>query len=94
MKLFTEYDARQRLCPWMFEMVQTCACKGCMAWVEVYPKVERENHSGAKEMMLREGILKRGGQQIRFEGPDNSSGYIILDALGFCGRNHYLNENK
>jgi len=91
--LFTEKQARSKWCPWMPGTTEFCMVNDCMAWVEVHKKLERENHSGAEKMLREVGTLT--GQQVRKWGPDNSSGFVVLDALGYCGRNHLMkNEVK
>jgi hypothetical protein len=62
-----------------------------MAWTEVEPEMKREDHSGAKEIMHIERSQRERGAEVRREGPDGSTGFLILDARGYCGKYHNYN---
>ena len=88
MKPITCSEAFSRMCPFMQDGMK---CRGtqCMAFQEVHPRIEREDHSGGKEMIW-EQASKRGYQKVQREGPPGSTGFFYLEALHVCER---LNNN-
>lgn len=63
--------------------LEICIKSECALWRELHPTVEREDHSGGREM-----IFKVGRETTRTpyrEGPGGSTGYWKLDASGYCG---------
>ncbi|MFW6046303.1 MAG: hypothetical protein ACOCP4_00670 [Candidatus Woesearchaeota archaeon] len=85
MKPITHEEARNKICPFSLKSdnVEYCFGTECMCWKEINPRIEREDHSGGKEMMLQKRN-ERGFQEIKREGPHNSLGVLILEAQGVC----------
>lgn len=91
MKPLKNEDAVRRLCPFTFHKPDgpdRCCTNGCMAWSVVHEAVKRENHSGAYDALLN--IAVKTQRLVRREGPNNSTGFVILDEVGVCLR---LEEN-
>lgn len=87
MKPITPANAMSRFCPFTFGEkggASTCVSGRCMAWKVVHPEWRREDHSGAREMMLSEGV--KTGRIARREGGPMSSGFWVLDEVGVCQR--------
>ena len=82
--LKTAEKAKSCNCP--FDKIY-CEPYNCMAWVEYYPKIERENHSDADKLMLNEAIKRC--QRVKKSG-NGCTGILSLDALGFCSKLHKL----
>jgi len=51
-KAHTKEELGTKICPFFFKEVRMCTTN-CMACREFYPRVEREDHSGAMQNMLR-----------------------------------------
>lgn len=69
----------------------TCNCitKDCMHWVVDHPRCEREDHSGALEMMNNFAYDTK--RIVKREGPHGCMGILYLEETGHCGRSK-LNE--
>ena len=65
------------------EELQFCIEDKCAHWRQLHSRVEREDHSGGKEMIFKHGV--ETNRVPRREGPGGSTGYWILDASGYCG---------
>ena len=88
MRKLTEEEAIKLSCPKSFdnkiyEHGFKCKASKCFAWYEVDSRIEREDHSGSKEMMYNEGVERR--QKVKREGPSGCTGILILEARGTCG---------
>jgi len=97
MNLSIEIEAYSKTCPHVMEdgVVQNCFTSSCMGWIEVYPRIKMENHSGAYENLVSHAVKRKWcAQAPRKEGPDNSSGFVVLDAVGYCGKNNYQAGQK
>lgn len=81
--LFTETEASAIKCPVNKIDSTYCISKECMAWREVECRIKRENHSGADKLMLDAQIKRGSGARVRKEG-HGCTGYLILDARGYC----------
>lgn len=82
--MMTAEEASQKLCPFVLDSnMETCAPNTCMAWIEANKRYEREDHSGAREMMQKVS-RNRNCQEIKREGPPGSTGTLFLEAQGFC----------
>jgi hypothetical protein len=66
----------------------TCIKSNCAHWIQTYPKIKREDHSGGKEIIFEYGI-KTNRTPYR-EGPNGSTGCWTLDESGYCGFNHQI----
>lgn len=89
MRYYTQKEAKKKECPYKHfdpEQPGEHLCKGkvCMAWVEQFPRVVREDHSGAREYM--NNIARRRGSSVKRTGPAGSYGVLTIEAEGFCGR--------
>lgn len=87
MKPLTKDDAQTRLCPFTFGGAlgaDRCCTHGCMAWRVVHEAVRRENHSGAYGHLA--DLAVKSGRLVRREGPNNSTGFVVLDEVGVCAR--------
>ena len=83
----TPANAMNRLCPFSFGEkggASTCVAGRCMAWNVVHPEWKREDHSGAREHLMSEGV--KTGRVARREGGPMSSGFWVLDEVGTCQR--------
>jgi len=87
--MMTNDEASQKLCPYAFDIdgssMETCAPNTCMAWIVANQRVEREDHSGARDVMQKIAAT-RNGQEIKREGPPGSLGRVYLESQGFCLR--------
>jgi len=81
MKPITHKEAVKKECP--INNFEHCIGEKCMAWKEINPRIEREDHSGGREM-IAEQRSKRGYQEIKREGPPGSTGVLILESQGIC----------
>ena len=61
---------------------EPCIGKKCMAWLVTDTRIEREDHSGAKETMFDIGC--RRGQEVKRKGPPGSLGIFYLEERGTC----------
>uniref|UniRef100_A0A6M3JMY9 Uncharacterized protein n=1 Tax=viral metagenome TaxID=1070528 RepID=A0A6M3JMY9_9ZZZZ len=87
MRKLTEEEARKIICPkFSFKNNDTdyiyCSASKCFAWYEVDPKIEREDHSGANENMLRLSVQRN--QRVKRTGPIGCLGLLTLEAQGTC----------
>lgn len=85
--LMTKEEASKTLCPYSHDgngMMRTCDTNQCQSWLTYHPEVEREDHSGAKEMIHKIG-METQRRPVR-QGPPGSTGYWKLEATGFCQR--------
>ena len=92
LKLVTEGQATEKRCPHLDNIQGHCVGSQCMAWVEVWPRVERENHSGGEAIVYK--IAANTGQHPELTGPHSCSGVWVLEAKGYCGCNALINEVK
>lgn len=81
MKPIEHEEAVKKACP--FAKRERCLGEKCAAWKEINPRIEREDHSGGKDMMVQQRG-KRGFQEIKREGPPGSLGVLILESQGVC----------
>lgn len=91
----TEEEAKQKWCPFARDAESNAAgytttnttakCIGseCMAWREKHPRMQREDHSGARDVMIAEAV--KTGRTMQRNGPAGSLGILYLDAVGYCG---------
>lgn len=87
MKPATEKEVLSRYCPFTFGVqggASKCIAGLCMAWRVVHCAHRREDHSGAREMLMNEG--QKTGRLARREGGPMSSGFWVLDEVGVCAR--------
>lgn len=87
MKPQTPDKAASRYCPFTFSdqrAASTCLAGRCMAWHIVHEKVQREDHSGARDVINDYGL--QTNRIPRREGGPMSSGFWILDEVGICLR--------
>lgn len=82
--MIEEEKARLKWCAFTAERNKFCQGNDCMAWQVLHPRVEREDHSGANQMMLQEAVKTQ--RTLKREGPPGSMGYLILEEVGVCGR--------
>ena len=85
--MMTEKEASERKCPYIKDKFgYPIYCNSdCMSWIQARKKIEREDHSGA-EHVIREEARKRNYQEIKRKGPPGCTGYLYLEAQGFCLR--------
>jgi len=85
--MMTEEEASSKRCPYNngSSRENHCRVNDCMSWVEARRKIERENHSGA-EHIIRDEARSRNFQEVKRRGPNSSTGYLYLEAQGFCLR--------
>ena len=83
----THKEAIEKYCPFIVIKEKNIKCLGhnCIAWKEINPRIEREDHSGGKQMIY-EQRSRRNMQEIKRSGPIGSTGIFILDAQGVCLR--------
>jgi hypothetical protein len=87
MKPQTQDEAASRFCPFTFgdqRGASTCLAGRCMAWRVVHAQHRREDHSGAREHLMEQGV--KTGRTARREGGPMSSGFWVLDEVGVCAR--------
>lgn len=87
MKPVTPNQAASRFCPFTFgdeRGASKCLAGLCMAWRVVHVEHRREDHSGAREHLMSEGV--KTGRSARREGGPMSSGFWVLDEAGVCAR--------
>lgn len=87
MKPQTPDQAAARFCPFTFgdqRGASTCLAGRCMAWRIVHERVEREDHSGARDVMNKHALDTR--RHVSRKGPQGSSGILILEEVGVCAR--------
>lgn len=80
-------EAKKRFCPFLLaapDGPQFCAVGKCMAWRVVHDRIEREDHSGARNVLNDYALAT--GRHVRREGPPGSMGRLILDEAGLCMR--------
>jgi len=85
--MMTEEEASKRGCPYILNKQgypKKCNPE-CMSWIMPRKRIEREDHSGAREIIQNEA-RERGYQKIKREGPHGCNGFLILEAQGFCLR--------
>lgn len=89
MRIVTEEKARNLMCirRSSIDGRKNCIGSHCFSWLEINPRIEREDHSGGKQMM-QAASSKRGFQKIKRTGPVGSLGILILEAQGTCGEIH------
>lgn len=63
--------------------LQICIKSECAHWQKLHSAIEREDHSGGKELIFEEAV--RTNRTPYREGPGGSTGYWKLDASGYCG---------
>lgn len=84
----TRDKAEQRLCPFTIGLPPAertmCLTGSCMAWRVVHAAHRREDHSGARDHLMSEGL--KTGRTARREGGPMSSGFWVLDEVGVCAR--------
>jgi hypothetical protein len=80
--LLTEKEAAEKYCP--FNIDDKCITKQCMAWIELYQRVEREDHSNATATM--QDLAMKRNKMYRREGPRGCMCTLILDEQGYCAR--------
>ena len=85
MKPMTEEEAVKKWCPFTMSNENPNKCKGhrCMAWKVVHEAIEREHHSGARDMILK--LAVESNRIMKRTGPAGSYGKLQLDEVGVCG---------
>lgn len=66
------------------DKLQKCFGKSCFAWTKTDNRIEREDHSGGKEMMHKQAFDRE--QELKREGPAGSLGVWVLEERGTCSR--------
>lgn len=86
MRKLTEEQAARIVCPFTLEkdIPHNCYCRDCFAWTKTDNRVEREDHSGGKEMMYKQAFDR--DQELKREGPPGSLGIWVLEERGTCAR--------
>ena len=90
MRKLTEEEAKNTRCPFKTTTesretyFEPCDGKRCMAWTKTDNRIEREDHSGGREMMYKSAFDR--GQELKREGPPGSLGVWVLEELGTCVR--------
>lgn len=86
MRKLTEEQAAKIVCPFTLgsDKLQKCFGKSCFAWTKIDNRIEREDHSGGKEMMHKQAFDRE--QELKREGPAGSLGVWVLEERGTCGR--------
>jgi len=85
--MMTEEEACKRGCPYILNKQgypKKCNPE-CMSWISARKRYEKEDHSGAREIMQKVS-RNRNGQEVKRKGPPGSLGYLYLEAQGFCLR--------
>ena len=80
--IYTEKEASEKYCPFNPTISEKCLTTKCMAWVEKYPRVSREDHSGAVASLGKAAMGRN--QMYRREGSHGCMGVLILDEQGYC----------
>ncbi len=86
--MMTKEEASKRNCSYLidkFGFPRKCSTDKCMSWIEARKRIEREDHSGARDVIQNEARA-RGFQEVKRDGPSGSLGYLYLEAQGFCLR--------
>ena len=86
MKSITVEVASKLMCPETISSgnVTACATNKCMAWEIVIPAMEREDHSGAHEMMRN--LEQYQFQPLLRKGPPGSNGKLYFEEMGICNK--------
>ncbi len=86
MKKVTVAESTKITCPFIQKHGEAIQCinEKCFAWEVVDERIEREDHSGAREMMYKIRLERK--QEITRKGPPGSCGYLILEERGTCVR--------
>jgi hypothetical protein len=92
MKLMTEPEAKEKICPDLVTF--KCMLGRCMAWNIVENRVEREDHSGAKQLMYEELRRRSIGAEVKRSGPDGCQGIYYIEARGYCSKYQNLHIKK
>ena len=86
--MMTSEEASSKKCPYIKDKYGypiRCIPDKCMSWIEARKEIERENHSGASIVIQNES-RERNYQEVKRRGPNSSTGYLYLEAQGFCMR--------
>jgi len=89
MRKVTEEEAKNIRCPFKVATqpnthFKLCDGKDCMAWSVTEKRVEREDHSGAKQLMY--DLSRTRDQELKRKGPPGSLGVWVLEERGTCLR--------
>lgn len=86
MRKLTNDQALKVTCPFTLnkENPEKCLGQTCFAWTKTDSRIEREDHSGGKEMMYKTAFDRE--QEVKREGPPGSLGRWVLEERGTCNR--------
>lgn len=90
MKLLTVPIAKKKSCPHFSAVAgQRVLCNpdDCMAWEEMESLVEREDHSGGRDVLNECASRRRldcPGVEIQRKGGPGSTGILFIEARGVC----------
>ena len=85
MKSMTINEAKMKICFLTINSPTFIRCRGdeCIAWTKTHDRIEREDHSGASEMMYKLRS-ERNWQEIKRSGPRGCMGIYYFEEMGRC----------